>query len=296
MAEFVTAGIDVGTGAVKAAITRSDPGTGAATVLAVCRERLHRRDPARVAELTFESVLAAAGVSRGDLAYVASTGEGEAVDFRDGHFYGMTTHARGASHLVEGARSVVDVGALHARAMAIDDRSRVLRCRMTSQCASGTGQFVENIARYLGVRLDEVGPLSVAATRAETCSGICAVLAETDVINMVSRGVAIGEILRGIHDSIAVRLVKLLRALKAESRVVLTGGLAADEGLKAALERAIASDGGAPLEVVAVGHSVYAGALGAALWGAFRRAKLARQEAGLNPSLSPLSLPAKPAA
>src|SRR5262249_5421277 len=148
------------------------------------------------------------------VAYVASTGEGESVGFADGHFYGMTTHARGARFLVPEARAAVDLGALYTRVFAIDDRSRVLRHRMTSQCASGTGQFLENIARYLGVRLDEVGPLSAAAPRAEPCSSICAVLAETDVINMVSRGVPTGELLRGIHESIAQRIVKLLRGVQ----------------------------------------------------------------------------------
>ena len=40
------------------------------------------------------------------------------------------------------------------------DKARVLGHRMTSQCASGSGQFLENICRYLGVTIDEIGPLS----------------------------------------------------------------------------------------------------------------------------------------
>ena len=72
----------------------------------------------------------------------------------------MTTHARGAIFLMPKVRAVLDVGALHARAMRIDDRSRVLAYRMTSQCASGSGQFLENVARYLGIALEDVGPLS----------------------------------------------------------------------------------------------------------------------------------------
>ncbi|MHB8874734.1 MAG: BadF/BadG/BcrA/BcrD ATPase family protein, partial [Myxococcaceae bacterium] len=246
---LATAGVDVGTSAVKAVVVgHGDPGE-APRVLGVHRERIHRRDPASVAKLAYEAALEAAGLTRGDVAYVASTGEGDALDFRDGHFYGMTTHARGASFLVPEARAVVDAGALHARVLVIDERSRVVRSRMTSQCAAGTGQFLENIARYLGIRTDEVGPLSLSATRSEVCSGICAVLSETDVINMVSRGVATGEILRGVHESIAQRLVRLLRAVSAESTVVLTGGLAGDSGMQGAIERALAADGGKPVRV-----------------------------------------------
>ncbi len=269
----ITAGIDVGTGAVKAALVADGP--GGHQQLAVHSERIHRRDPAVVAEVAFQRVLARAGLAREVVAYVASTGEGEAVPFCNGHFYGMTTHARGASFLVPGARAVVDMGALHTRVFAVDESSRVLRHRMTSQCASGTGQFLENIARYLGVRLDEVGPLSLAAARAENCSSICAVLAETDVINMVSRGIPTGEVLRGVHESIAQRIVKLLGGIAAESPLVLTGGLARDSGLRGAIERRLADEGLA-LEVHTHTDSACAGAIGAALWASVRHERMSQ--------------------
>jgi benzoyl-CoA reductase subunit D len=169
--------------------------------------------------------------------------------------------------------------------MVVDAQSRVLRSKMTSQCAAGTGQFLENIARYLGIRSDEVGPLSLKSQRAEVCSGICAVLSETDVINMVSRGIPAGEILRGVHDSIAQRLARLLRSADASGVVMLSGGLAADTGLKGALERQLVQDKGVPIEVVAHPLSVFAGALGGALWGEFRRQKLAQRAPGVAPRL-----------
>ncbi len=126
---------------------------------------------------------------------------------------------------------------------------------------------------YLGVRLADVGQLSLGAPRAEPVSGICAVLAETDVINMVSRGVSTAEILRGIHESVAQRLAKLLRGVRASSPVLVTGGLACDEGLRERLAERT-RDGGPPLEILSHPRSVHAGALGAALWGAFRHRKL----------------------
>ena len=52
-------------------------------------------------------------------------------------------------------------------------------------------------------------------------------LAETDVINMVSRGISAANILKGIHDSMAERLVALLKGIGAfEGIVLVTGGLA----------------------------------------------------------------------
>jgi benzoyl-CoA reductase subunit D len=265
----------VGTSAVKAVLLRWEDGVP--TLAAHHRERIHRRDPSQVGQVAFDTVLDAQRLAAKDVAYVASTGEGDDLPFRDGHFYGMTTHARGATFALPGTRAVIDIGALHARVMVISEDSRVLRSKMTSQCAAGTGQFLENIARYLGIRSDEIGPLSLEATRAETCSGICAVLSETDVINMVSRGIPKGEILRGVHDSIAQRLARLLRSAEASGPVALTGGLAADTGLKAAIERVLASDKGAPLVLNASPLSAVAGALGAALWGHHRHLKLAQR-------------------
>jgi benzoyl-CoA reductase subunit D len=147
---------------------------------------------------------------------------------------------------------------------------------MTNQCASGSGQFLENVARYLGVTLDDVGALSCRATNPQPVSSICAVLAETDVINMVSRGITTADIVRGIHLSMAGRYVKLLQAAGATGEVLITGGLAADEGLASALRERAAAE---KLEISVTTHprSIFAGALGAALWGAFRHDVLSRR-------------------
>jgi benzoyl-CoA reductase subunit D len=171
---------------------------------------------------------------------------------------------------------VLDVGGLHARALLMDGRSKVLAHAMTSQCASGSGQFLENIARYLGVTLEEIGKLSLTSTKPEKCSSICAVLAETDVINMVSRGILVQDILKGIHQSMAGRYVRLLLTAGAKGVALVTGGLAADVGLLGAMREEAARQK-ADLEIRPHAQSVFAGAIGAAIWGAHRRRTLKRR-------------------
>lgn len=276
---MLTAGVDVGSATVKVALVETGEG-GDERLVAGRAERIRRRDPIGVATGLYDSVLAEAGATRTDVAYVATTGEGEGIPFRTGHFYGMTTHARGGLFLEPAARAVIDIGALHTRAVLMDERARVIGYRMTSQCASGSGQFLENIARYLGVTLEEIGPLSRQGDRPESCSSICAVLAETDVINMVSRGVSIPNILKGIHQSMAGRYLRLLTSLGARGVVLVTGGLASDEGLMAALAEAAAGQK-VRLEIRGHPQSILAGALGAALWGAFRARRLTRPGARL---------------
>jgi benzoyl-CoA reductase subunit D len=267
-----SAGIDVGSSAVKVALVE-DRGNGDIDLLASDSERIRKRDSIKVTEEIFEKMMDRAKLSRRDLDYVATTGEGDLVSFRTGHFYGMTTHARGALFLEPEALAAVDIGALHTRAILMNPRGKVLGYRMTSQCASGSGQFLENIGRYLGVTLEEIGPLSLQADDPEICSSICAVLAETDVINMVSRGIRVANILKGIHQSMAGRYLRLLTSANAKGVVLVTGGLAADVGLLQALREA-AKEQGAEVDVRAHERSVLAGALGAAIWGAYRTRKL----------------------
>jgi len=269
----ITAGIDVGSGAVKAVIMASDGDGG--QVLAKESSRIRRRDVAKVVDEAYSAAVAGAGGAAPD--YIATTGEGEDVPFATGHFYGMTTHARGALFLEPRARAVLDVGALHARAVAMDERGRVLDYKMTSQCASGTGQFLENIARYLGVSQGEIGPLSLQGLKPEKVSGICAVLAETDVINMVSRGILTADILRGVHQSMAERFARLLRSLSFDGAIFLSGGLASDVGLQGALREAMEKKRPAdapPCEITTHEDAIFAGAIGAAIWGGYRHQKL----------------------
>ena len=271
----ITAGIDVGTGCVKAVLF--DVSGGETRWLARGVERIRTRDPYQLAADTYAAVLRDAGVRREEVAYVASTGDGENLGFCTGHFYSMTTHARGGIHLVPGIKGVLDIGALHGRGVIVDPRGKVLSYRMTSQCASGSGQFLENIARYLGIAQDEIGALSQQGDAPEKVSGICAVLAETDVINMVSRGISAANILKGIHLSMAVRLAQLLKGVGAiGGTVLMTGGLALDTGLVAALRETMARER-LHIDVKSHPDSIYAGAIGAALWGAFRHERLQKQ-------------------
>jgi len=267
---FYTVGIDVGCDSIKTTLMQFDQDGSNPRLLFDDLDKIRRRDIKEVIQHAYDRVLSHFNLSHKDITYVATTGEGEMVDFRRGHFYSMTAHARGAIFLNPEIRAVVDGGALHAKAMQIDERSKILSYKMTSQCASGSGQFLENIARYLGVGIDDIGELSQQADEPETVSGICAVLAETDVINMVSREISTANILKGIHLSMAKRLVNLLRMTKAKGDVLVTGGLSKNVGFVAAMQELADQDKRLDINIMTHKESAFAGAIGAALWGAYR--------------------------
>lgn len=267
---LLTLGIDVGGSYIKAVLM--DYADNQKIILSRT-EKIRKRNPVAVADELLNFVLNKNKLEYDDIAYIASTGEGEMVEKKTGHFYSMTTHARGGLFFNPDAKTVVDMGALFVRAIKINDKGKVLDYKMTGQCASGSGQFIENISRYLGLAIEEIGDISLKSSTPETPSGICAVLAETDVINMVSRGIATPDIIKGIHLSIANRVIRLLTSLKAESPIVLTGGMALNKGMVGAIKE-LSKESKHNFEFTAHPDSIHAGAVGAALWGGFRYLKL----------------------
>ena len=136
-----------------------------------------------------DAALADAQVPAHDIAYVLSTGYGRyQVPFRDGQITDLTAQARGARLLFPGTRTVLDIGGQTMKASRLDERGRVRSFRLNDKCAAGTGAFLEKTARYLGYRIEEIGPLVEGSAEPVHLSGVCAVFAESEVINHVSNG------------------------------------------------------------------------------------------------------------
>ncbi|MBV6442522.1 MAG: Benzoyl-CoA reductase subunit D [Saprospiraceae bacterium] len=275
-----TMGVDVGGSYVKAVLMAYDYEGDNHRLLDKQTEKIRKRNPREVVDETVEMVLNRNHLNyERDISYLASTGEGEMVVRKTGHFYSMTSHARGGIFFATEAKTVVDMGGLYVRAIKVDPRGKVLDYKMTGQCASGSGQFIENISRYLGLAVEEVGEISLKADNPEVPSGICAVLAETDVINLVSKGLSTPNIVKGINISIAQRVIKLLGSLRAEPPVVLVGGMGMNVGMIQAIRELAAENKKNNLEFATHPDAIYSGAIGAALWGGFRYFKLKEKNA-----------------
>lgn len=277
-----TMGVDVGASYVKAVLMEYNHETGDHKLVDKQTEKIRKRNPKEVVHDAVDAILHRQKLNyEKDIAYLASTGEGEMVDKKTGHFYSMTTHARGGIFFAPNAKTVVDMGGLYVRAIKVDDRGKVLDYKMTGQCASGSGQFIENISRYLGLAIEEVGPISLKADNPEVPSGICAVLAETDVINLVSKGLSTPNIVKGINLSIAARVVKLIGSLRAESPIALVGGMGMNAGMIQAVEECAAENKKSNYTFVTHPDAIYSGAVGAALWGGYRYFKLKEKQSAV---------------
>jgi predicted CoA-substrate-specific enzyme activase len=139
---------------------------------------------------------------------------------------------------------------------------------MNEKCAAGSGGFLERAAKYLEVTVADIGALSLAAAKPQPISSVCAVLAESEIINHVSEGVSVENILRGIHNSLADRALSLLKRIGLDGEVTLIGGVALQGGMVAALRDKL----GVPVNVPEAPQLTTA--LGAALLGLQRLQKL----------------------
>jgi len=227
-----------------------------------------------VAKEALELALQASRLKPSDLGYIATTGFGRYnVPFRDIQITEITCVARGAVFLFPKTRSVLDIGAQSTRAIRVTENGKVRDFRTNDKCAAGAGGFVERAAKYLEVKIDDVGTLSVQAEKPQTISSVCAVLAESEIINHVSAGETVENILRGVHNSLASRAMALLKRAGMEDEVTFVGGVARQQGMVKALEETLKRkvNVGADPEMV--------GALGAALL-SLRRLEKIRADAG----------------
>ena len=229
---------------------------------------------AEVAERAHQTAVADAGVSVDDVDYVVATGFGRhQAELRDVHVTDLTAAARGAAFLYPGTRTVLDIGGQTMKASRLDDRARVKSFRLNDKCAAGTGAFIEKTARYMGYGTEEIGPLVATSKEAVEISGVCAVFAESEVINHLSQGTAPADIMHGAITSLAGRSVQLMKRVKMEPEFTLVGGILRFEKMVGVVREQLQAEVNVP-----EGDLVqFTTALGAALLGRRRLEKLAKE-------------------
>jgi (R)-2-hydroxyacyl-CoA dehydratese activating ATPase len=215
-----TAGIDVGSTYTKVVVLREDRGI-AGMAMAPTGFKL-----TQTAEQTLRDAAAEAGLAPEDVRYVVATGFGRhQVTFADVHVTDLTAAARGTTHLFPRTQTILDVGGQTMKATRLGEGAKVRSFRLNDKCAAGTGAFLEKTARYMGYATDEIGPLVATSRDPTSISGVCAVFAESEVINHLSQGVAPADIMHGAIVSLVGRSVQLMRRVGMEPEFTLIGGI-----------------------------------------------------------------------
>ncbi|HTR19918.1 MAG TPA: acyl-CoA dehydratase activase [Gemmatimonadales bacterium] len=266
-----TAGIDVGSTYTKAVVVGSD-----GAILGRAMEPTGFK-LAQAAERALQNALGQAGLARGDLAYLVTTGFGRhQVGMGDVAVTDLTAAARGVTRFFPGTRTILDVGGQTMKASRLGADAKVQSFRLNDKCAAGTGAFLEKTARYMGYSTEEIGPLVATSKTSVAISGVCAVFAESEVINQLSEGAAPADIMHGAIVSLVDRSVQLLKRVRMEPEFTLIGGILRFERMIDVVKNAL----GAAVNVPSGDLVQYTSAFGAALLGQRRLERLAQTDAG----------------
>ncbi len=250
------AGMDIGSTMTKVVITDEQEKILASHIGPTGAE--HRHLALRVMDETIKK----AGLSFDALDFVVATGYGRInVPFADRQITEITCHARGIRSLFPSARIIIDIGGQDSKGIKLDADGKVANFVMNDKCAAGTGRFLEVVSETLGINLADMGDLALSADGFVQISNTCTVFAEHEVTSRLAEGAGVAEIVAGLHEAIASRVVNMTRHLGIEKDVVVTGGGAKNKGLV----RAIAGMVGFP--VLTPPEPFITGALGAALVG-----------------------------
>lgn len=213
------------------------------------------------ARACLEATLRQVGVSQDDLDFIVTTGYGRSlVSFGHKNITEISCHGRGAHYLFPDVRTVIDIGGQDSKVISLDAEGRVAAFNMNDKCAAGTGRFMEVMCRALGVALEDMGRLALTSTSPAQVSSLCTVFAESEIVSLSAQGYPQVNIIAGLHEAIGRRLQSLVKGVGVRPRVMMSGGVAKNQGVVKVLERLLSTPIIVPPEPQIVG------ALGAALY------------------------------
>jgi len=198
-----------------------------------------------------------------DMACIVSTGYGRAiVPFAHKNITEISCHCRGAQWFVPGVSTVLDVGGQDSKGIRVGEKGDVADFAMNDKCAAGTGRFMEIVAEALQVPLAEIGPLSQQSTKDLPFSSTCAAFGRGAAVTMSKEGERKEDILNGLHEAIANRVMALVKKVGIADKFVISGGIGRNVGLvkkiEARLDGLKANLPPEPMIVGAVGAALFA--------------------------------------
>lgn len=149
----------------------------------------------------------------------------------------ISCHGLGAWMCRPSIRTVVDIGGQDSKVIALDNRGLVSEFAMNNKCAAGTGRALEVLAHALGSDVAALGPLALRGRSGCRLSNRCSLFMENDVLQARRDGVMHADIARAIVEAVVERVMVLTARLPICGDVCLTGGVAKNPGVVAALER-----------------------------------------------------------
>ncbi|MCP4118936.1 MAG: 2-hydroxyglutaryl-CoA dehydratase [Desulfobacteraceae bacterium] len=227
----IVAGCDVGSLTTKAVIIKDRK---------IMESAITRSGPkpaesaAKVMEIIFEKT----GITQKEIACCVGTGYGrEKIAFIDHAVSEISCHGKGAQWLAPSVRTIIDIGGQDCKVIKLDKQGNLLKFAANDKCASGTGRFLDVMAKVMNMDVSDLGKLSAKSSAPVTFASVCTVWAQADVIKLINSRRPAEDICAGINTAMANRVSMLANTLKIENDVCVTGGVAKNEGVVKALSK-----------------------------------------------------------
>jgi len=228
---MIVAGCDVGSLTGKAVILKDGKILSYSIVPTTPKPEITSRN-------AMEEALKRSNLSLDDLDYVIGTGYGRVkIPFANSQITELTCHGKGAHYFIPSIRTIIDVGGQDCKVIKVDSKGKILDFAMNDKCAAGTGRFLEVMAKTLELKLEELGPISLKSKNQAKITAQCSVFAETEVVSLMADGVEVSDIVAGIHDAVASRIMSLVYRVGLEEDLTITGGVAKNVGVVTYLEK-----------------------------------------------------------
>lgn len=211
-------GVDVGSTTMKVALLDGE------RRLLFYDYRRHNANVPATARAIVERLMTEVGPVSAHILFTGSVGMGYAERAGIGFEQEVLAAARVVETLYPDVHTLIDMGGEDSK-MIFFEQGRVPDIRMNGSCAGGTGAFIDQTARLLGVETEELNGMAARATTVYPIASRCGVFSKTDIQNLLSRKVSREDIAASMFHAVALQVVSSLsRGVEARGRVFFAGG------------------------------------------------------------------------
>ena len=124
--------------------------------------------------------------------------------------------------LIPNADVIVELGGEDAKLTFLTSGTDL---RMNETCAGGTGAFIDQMASFLNVEVDELDALALQYKNIYPIASRCGVFAKTDIVPLINEGCAKSDIAMSIMQAVVNQFIGgLARGREIKGKVVFLGG------------------------------------------------------------------------
>lgn len=156
-----------------------------------------------------------------------------------------------------GCRTVISAGGETFMAYRIDDAGRIVSVHTGNKCASGTGEFLLQQLRRMGLSIYDMSEMDKNC-ESYPVSGRCSVFCKSDCTHALNKGVPAAAVVSGLASMMAGKCLEILKKIPRQ-KVALIGGCSANEFMVRELKKKIST-------LIIPENAKVMEALGAALW------------------------------